>query len=247
MLRQFKIPGPVPSFYQAIIGGDACVKKPKACSLDQGHHRQRRRPDGDVPAVETRPRLPAEARRAVLLRRAEGMRQTRTPARRRLPGDGAVHDLPLRPEPGDRLRPQPAFQGVVARRAARRIPRQDRHEDRLDDRGRDHRRCRTARPTGCYDAPPADRLQEVATSRPSRSSSTRRRRLPHGAEHQGGSVQQPEGAPGAQLRHRPQGDPAIWGGPKLAAITCQVLPPNFPGYEPYCPYTQHPGHGVVRA
>ena len=29
----------------------------------------------------------------------------------------------------------------------------------------------------------------------------------------------------------------IGGGPSLAAPTCQILPPNFPGYKPYCPYT----------
>ncbi|HEY1368662.1 MAG TPA: ABC transporter substrate-binding protein [Gaiellaceae bacterium] len=33
----------------------------------------------------------------------------------------------------------------------------------------------------------------------------------------------------------------IYGGPKLAVPTCQVLPPNFPGYKPYCPYTKNPG------
>ena len=27
------------------------------------------------------------------------------------------------------------------------------------------------------------------------------------------------------------------GGPRLARPTCQTLPPNFPGYRPYCPYT----------
>ena len=27
------------------------------------------------------------------------------------------------------------------------------------------------------------------------------------------------------------------GGPSLAETTCQVLPPNIPGYRPYCPYT----------
>ena len=32
----------------------------------------------------------------------------------------------------------------------------------------------------------------------------------------------------------------IYGGPKLAVPTCQVLPPNFPGYKPYCPYTKNP-------
>ncbi|HXY86286.1 MAG TPA: ABC transporter substrate-binding protein, partial [Gaiellaceae bacterium] len=32
----------------------------------------------------------------------------------------------------------------------------------------------------------------------------------------------------------------IYGGPTLAVPTCQVLPPNFPGYVSYCPYTKNP-------
>src|SRR5262249_34951622 len=28
----------------------------------------------------------------------------------------------------------------------------------------------------------------------------------------------------------------LWGGPDSAVPTCQVLPPNFPGYRRYCPY-----------
>jgi peptide/nickel transport system substrate-binding protein len=35
----------------------------------------------------------------------------------------------------------------------------------------------------------------------------------------------------------------IYGGPNLAAPTCQVLPPASPGYEPYCPYTVDPDGG----
>jgi peptide/nickel transport system substrate-binding protein len=35
----------------------------------------------------------------------------------------------------------------------------------------------------------------------------------------------------------------IYGGPQLASPTCQVLPPNMPGYTPYCPYTANPGSG----
>ena len=30
----------------------------------------------------------------------------------------------------------------------------------------------------------------------------------------------------------------LYGGPRLAAPTCQVLPPGFPGYSPYCPWTK---------
>jgi YVTN family beta-propeller protein len=31
------------------------------------------------------------------------------------------------------------------------------------------------------------------------------------------------------------------GGREAAQPTCQILPPNFPGYRPYCPYTANPG------
>jgi ABC-type transport system substrate-binding protein len=32
----------------------------------------------------------------------------------------------------------------------------------------------------------------------------------------------------------------LYGGPDVAAPTCQVLPPGIPGYRPYCPYTRNP-------
>ena len=34
--REFTVPGPVGSFYQGIIGGDACAKTPKTCDLSKG-------------------------------------------------------------------------------------------------------------------------------------------------------------------------------------------------------------------
>src|SRR6266702_2317655 len=34
----------------------------------------------------------------------------------------------------------------------------------------------------------------------------------------------------------------IGGGPTLAVPQCQILPPNFPGYAPYCPYTAGSDH-----
>lgn len=33
----------------------------------------------------------------------------------------------------------------------------------------------------------------------------------------------------------------LFGGPVLAAPVCQVLPPGFPGHQPFCPYTANPG------
>jgi peptide/nickel transport system substrate-binding protein len=35
----------------------------------------------------------------------------------------------------------------------------------------------------------------------------------------------------------------ILGGERANLPACQQLPPNFPGYEPYCPYTSDPGPG----
>jgi peptide/nickel transport system substrate-binding protein len=34
----------------------------------------------------------------------------------------------------------------------------------------------------------------------------------------------------------------IAGGPSLAVPTCQILPPGFPSYQPYCPYTAGTNH-----
>ena len=36
---------------------------------------------------------------------------------------------------------------------------------------------------------------------------------------------------------------SLRGGAGVTSITCQILPPNFPGYEPYCPYTADPAPG----
>ena len=37
-------------------------------------------------------------------------------------------------------------------------------------------------------------------------------------------------------------------GPQLSQPTCQILPPNSPGYKPYCPFTLHPASsGTWRA
>jgi YVTN family beta-propeller protein len=39
----------------------------------------------------------------------------------------------------------------------------------------------------------------------------------------------------------------LLGGPESQSPTCQILPPNFQGYEPFCPYTLEPGSGVWSA
>jgi peptide/nickel transport system substrate-binding protein len=93
-----------------------------------------------------------------------------------------------------------------------------------------------------FDPPPADRLNEMSTKyadqvhvNPLTAILLLRVWRPHAA------LQQPEGASGGQLRVDRNALVKIYGGPNLAVPTCQILPPNFPGYKPYCPYTKNPG------
>jgi YVTN family beta-propeller protein len=39
----------------------------------------------------------------------------------------------------------------------------------------------------------------------------------------------------------------LLGGPTIQRATCQILPPNFQGYSPFCPYTLEPQSGVWSA
>ena len=39
----------------------------------------------------------------------------------------------------------------------------------------------------------------------------------------------------------------LLGGPVRLHVTCQILPLNFQGYEPFCPYTLEPDSGVWSA
>ena len=89
---------------------------------------------------------------------------------------------------------------------------------------------------------PADRLPELARKYPS-SCTSARCATEHGAEHQRAAVRQREGAPGGQLRDRPQRDREDLRRPAARTPTCQILPPNLPGYQPYCPFTANPGSG----
>jgi len=38
----------------------------------------------------------------------------------------------------------------------------------------------------------------------------------------------------------------LFGGEERLRVTCQILPPNFPAYEPFCPYTKDPGSAWSR-
>jgi YVTN family beta-propeller protein len=106
----------------------------------------------------------------------------------------------------------------------------------------------TGRADVALEAPPVDRLREIAT----RFSS-----LAHPF------VQPATYFIGLNTRIPPFDDPrirralnlaadrgklaALWGGAQLARPTCQVIPPGIAGYRPYCPYSKKGAAGLWRA
>jgi peptide/nickel transport system substrate-binding protein len=93
-----------------------------------------------------------------------------------------------------------------------------------------------------YDFPPADRLSELGTKYAAQTHLTPLTAFWYAPM----NVNLP---PFTSLKARQAVNYAIdrnalikiFGGPKLATPSCQVLPPAFPGNKPYCPYTKNPG------
>ena len=98
-------------------------------------------------------------------------------------------------------------------------------------RGRGGRPCldgRTRR-DGCASSSPSTRPQTHVEPR-----AERRHAVP---QHARAAVRRRARAPGAELRDRPpRRSCARSAAPQPATPTCQILPPNFPGYVRYCPY-----------
>ena len=241
--RLFKI-GDSPNagtWYNVIQGADACIKTPKTCDLSSGIT-----VNGDTVTFKLTTADPEWLDKlsvpfAYILPASTPPRNVNIPP----PGTGPYMWAQYSPSQADQARPQPVLQGVVEGRPAGRQPGRDRPEVRPHGRGRGDA---GAEQPGGLDVRPAARRPARRAEQPQvrRAGCTSTRSPRRGTSRF--NVNEP---PFNNLKAR-QGvnyatDRAalvkIAGGPKLAVPTCQVLPPNFPGYEPYCPYTKNPGSG----
>ena len=154
--------------------------------------------------------------------------------------DRPLHDRDLQAGETAQVRPQSVLPRMVAGRAAGRVPRPHRHPHRRHrGRGDSRRRRRQGR---CRTVGPA--VDPVAGCRGS-SSSTRARSTPTRGRNLQALFLNTRVPPFNRLDARKAINLAVdraaatsaWGGPSVAEPTCQLLPPNFPGYRPYCPYT----------
>jgi peptide/nickel transport system substrate-binding protein len=239
--RIFKVLGPTAgSFYNGIVGAEACLKKPETCTLAGGVVADAKagtltinlvRPDSEFfykLAVPHAVILPADAPP-----RDVGV----TP----IPGTGPYKIVSYDPKKQLKLLRNPHFK-LWSEEAQ-----PDGYVDGIDyDFGLSDEDQVTAIANGqgdfMFNPVPSDRLAEIGGKYAKQvhiSPLTAMYYLPMNTRLK----------PFDNLKARQAVNLAIdrnalvklYGGPNTATPTCQVLPPRFPGHQPYCPYSLNPG------
>ena len=236
--RLFKVHGPTAeSFYGAIDGAEACLQNPATCTLDRGislngwtiaFHLTR-------PDTEWLQKLALPP--AALLPPSVGVEEIGTDVSR-LVGTGPYTWASYAPARQLVLERNPFFEAWAP------AAQPDGYVDRIVQRfglGAEAAVTQVERGQADWvaDALPADRLAELASRF---SSQVHVNQLPADWYF----ALNVNIKPFNQLKARQAVNLAIdrnelvklYGGARLAAPTCQVLPPGFPGYSPYCPWTK---------
>ncbi len=239
--RIFKVSSPTSgSFYNGIVGADVCLKTPATCTLAGGVV-------ADAKAGTVTFNLVAPD--------AEFFDKLAFPHAVVLPADTKAADLGVNPAPGTGayriVSYDPKKQLKLVRNPHFKLwsadAQPDGYVDEVDyDYGLSEEDQVTAiannQADWMFDPLPADRLAEVATKYAKQvkiSPLTAMFYIPMNVRM----------APFDNLKVRQAVNFAldrgalvkIYGGANLATASCQVLPPGFSGYEPYCPYTKSPG------
>ena len=242
-LRLFKIKQSpnAGSWYNVIVGGDACVKAPDTCNLDQGviaddskgtvtFHLTRGDPEFlDKLAVPF----------AFILPTGTPNHEVQIPP----PGTGPYKWVTYNPNKELKLVRNPNFKEWSKDAQPKGLPDAIVEKLNISVEG-EVTQVENGTADWMFDPPPADRLNEMSTKYADQVYVNPLTAVYYFAF----NVRQP---PFNNLKARQAVNFAtdrnalvkIYGGPKLAVPTCQILPPNFPGYKPYCPYTKNPGSG----
>jgi peptide/nickel transport system substrate-binding protein len=241
--REFTVPGPVGSFYQGIVGGDACAKTPKTCDLSKGIAAD------DAAGTVTFHLVGPDP---------DFLQKLALPFGYAIPGNTPDKEVgPSSPLPGtgpymiDHYTPNQEI--LLVRNPHFKVWSNDAQPDGYPDQIQiklsltseaEVTQVEQGQADWMYDQPPSDRLNEIATKYQNQVHLNPVPQVYHMAMNT-------RVAPFNDVRVRQAMNYAtdrsaiikVWGGPQLATPTCQILPPDFPGYEPYCPYTVNPGDG----
>ncbi len=241
--RLFKVSNPnAGSWFNGIVGADACLKTPATCSLKDGVVAD------DVASTVTI-HLTAPS--------AEFMYQLATPFGSILPADTQAKDLGTSPAPGTGaymfasydpnkaliLKRNPYFKEFSADAMPAGYPDEIDYSFGLQDEA-EVSAVLNGQYDWMFDEKPLDRLGELGSQHAS---------LVHvhpllAYYYMPLNVNLP---PFNNLKARQAVAYAVdrnaivklWGGPRLGAPLCQQLPVGMPGYVAYCPFTKNPGSG----
>jgi peptide/nickel transport system substrate-binding protein len=239
--RIFKVKSPTSgTFFAGIVGAKACLKKPATCTLKGGVSGDAKTNTVTInllaPDSEFKYRLAVPHASIVPAGSPASDAGTKP-----LPGTGAYYFASYDPNKQLVMKRNPHFKQWSHDAQPEGYP-----DEIIQSYGLTVESQITAIENGQYDwtleSPPADRLSEIGTKYASQvhiEPLTAFWYLPM-------NVNLP---PFNNLKARQAVNFAIdrnaaikiFGGPKLATPSCQVLPPGFPGHQDYCPYTKNPG------
>ena len=239
--RIFKVKSPTSGgFYAGIIGADACLKKPATCTLKGGvsANEAARTVTINLKAPDPEFKYKLAVPHASILPAGSPPRDAGTTP---LPGTGAYYFASYNPTKQLLLKRNPYFKQWSAAAQPNGYP-----DEIVQSFGLTVEAQITAIQNGQADwtleQPPADRLGELSTQYASQVHVNTLTAFWY-------APMNTNLAPFNNVKARQAVNYAIdrnaavkiFGGPKLAVPSCQVLPPGFPGYKPYCPYTKNPG------
>jgi peptide/nickel transport system substrate-binding protein len=239
--RIFKVSGPTAgTFYNGIVGADACLAEPATCTLDGGVVADKEastvtinltEPDGEFLQKISIPHaaiLPAET-------------EARDYGTEPIPGTGAYVIESYDPNKQLKMVRNPYFAEWSQEAQPAGYP------DVIDyDFGLTEEAAVTAIQNGqadwMFDPPPPDRLAEIGTKFVDQV-------FVHPLTAMWYAPMNTNLAPFDNILVRQAVNFAtdraaivkLFGGSNLAQPACQILPPGFPSYVPYCPYTADPG------
>jgi peptide/nickel transport system substrate-binding protein len=240
MERQFKAAAPASGFYQVLVGGDACAKKPKTCDLSKG-----------VVADDSAGTVTFHLTHAD----PDFLQKLAIPFAYVVPKGTPNKDIGTKPLPatGPYMIKEyvPDQQILFVRNPHFKEWSHEAQPDGYPDEiamklGLSVSDAVTQIENGqadwSYDIPPADRLGELGNKYADQIHINPNPQMWHMALNT-------RVAPFDKLAVRQALNFAVdrnavlqlAGGKQLGQITCQVLPPGFPGHVDYCPYTKNPG------
>lgn len=246
LTRQFKIPGPGVGLYANIVGAEACIETPESCDLSQGVVADDAA--GTVVFNLTQPD-------------PDFLQKLALPFAYVVPSDTPVADTGTTPIPGTgpyvltdyapnssmSLERNPEFAEWSADAQPDGYPDQIEVEIGVSDENA-VTQIQNGEADYMIDSPPVDRLGEIAEQNAEQihiTPTTIQYHMTLNTRVAPFDNQQVRQA----LNYAVDRNAVIglFGGEALATPGCQILPPDFPGHEDYCPYTVDPEAGTWSA